>query len=174
MGITTIRASRLGGVFSARAIDYLDQNLRPQQLGQETRRWLDLRLEVPSLPAGNWQANWDYEQALQHHNLCVSVNKTVITCRCPQKSLSLAPSLSHTHSLSLSHTNTHFLSERIFLSKQVVNLAVQFFTALFCILAKDSISPQYAGLALTKSLCTPPPAPKLSNLYHESRTSTQE
>lgn len=78
-GITTIRASAMGPVFNARAIEYLDQNLRPQQLGQETRRWLDLRLEV-------------------------------------------------------------------------VNLAVQFFTALFCVLAKDTISPQYAGLALTKSL----------------------
>jgi len=29
---------------------------------------------------------------------------------------------------------------------EVVNLAVQFFTALFCVLDKDTISPQYAGL----------------------------
>ena len=32
------------------------------------------------------------------------------------------------------------------------NLVIQFFTALFCILARDQISPQFVGLALTKAL----------------------
>ena len=32
------------------------------------------------------------------------------------------------------------------------NLCIQFFTALLCILARDEISPQFVGLALTKSL----------------------
>jgi ABC-type multidrug transport system fused ATPase/permease subunit len=65
--------------FEDRAIDYLDVNLRPVQLGQESRRWLDQRLEV-------------------------------------------------------------------------LNVLVQFFTAFFCLLAKDSLSPSYAGLALYKAL----------------------
>ena len=64
--------------FEDRAMDFLDVNLRPMQIGQESRRWLDQRLEV-------------------------------------------------------------------------LNVLVQFFTAFFCLLAKDSLSPSYAGLALFKA-----------------------
>jgi len=35
---------------------------------------------------------------------------------------------------------------------EMVNILVQFFTAAFCIIARNSISPQYAGLALTKAM----------------------
>ena len=79
LGATTIRAFDMSKIFEGRAIEYLDVNLRPTQLGQEARRWLDQRLEV-------------------------------------------------------------------------LNVFVQFFTALFCLLAKDSLSPSYAGLALHKAL----------------------
>jgi len=33
---------------------------------------------------------------------------------------------------------------------EVLNVLVQLFTAMFCIIAKDSLSPSYAGLALYK------------------------
>jgi len=79
LGATTIRAFEMAKQFENRAIQYLDINLRPCQLGQESRRWLDQRLEV-------------------------------------------------------------------------LNVLVQFFTAFFCLLAKDSIPPAYAGLALYKAL----------------------
>jgi len=78
-GASTIRAFNMCNIFEGRALEYLDVNLRPVQLGQEARRWLDQRLEV-------------------------------------------------------------------------LNVFVQFFTALFCLLAKDSLSPTYAGLALHKAL----------------------
>ena len=79
LGATTIRAFEMSKQFENRAIQYLDINLRPVQLGQESRRWLDQRLEV-------------------------------------------------------------------------LNVLVQFFTAFFCLLAKDTIPPHYAGLALYKAL----------------------
>ena len=78
LGATTIRAFEMSKQFEDRAMDYLDVNLRPMQIGQESRRWLDQRLEV-------------------------------------------------------------------------LNVLVQFFTAFFCLLAKDSLSPSYAGLALFKA-----------------------
>ena len=78
-GVTTIRAFEMVRLFEQRAIDFLDVNLRPVQLGQESRRWLDQRLEV-------------------------------------------------------------------------LNVLVQFFTAMFCLISKDSISPTYAALALYKAL----------------------
>jgi len=79
LGATTIRAFEMSKQFEDRALEYLDVNLRPVQLGQESRRWLDQRLEI-------------------------------------------------------------------------LNVLVQFFTAFFCLLAKDSLSPSYAGLALYKAL----------------------
>ena len=78
-GATTIRAFDMTAPFEDRALQYLDVNLRPVQLGQESRRWLDQRLEI-------------------------------------------------------------------------LNVLVQFFTAFFCLLAKDTLSPSYAGLALYKAL----------------------
>merc|ERR1719183_677049 len=78
-GAMTIRAFEMSSQFEDRALQYLDVNLRPVQLGQESRRWLDQRLEV-------------------------------------------------------------------------LNVLVQVFTALFCPLARDSISPSYVGLALYKAL----------------------
>merc|ERR1719163_39443 len=78
-GVTTIRAFEMSSLFEKRALQYLDVNLRPLQLGQESRRWLDQRLEI-------------------------------------------------------------------------LNVLVQFFTAFFCLLAKDTIPPHYAGLALYKAL----------------------